>query len=62
MLDWIKKQKDLLTTIAGIIAFIGALINYIQQFIASGSGDMLQLIVGIVLFVIGWFTGKSVEK
>ena len=53
------KFKDIATTIVGFVPLLVIIIDQVDTWLAGGGTNVLELLMGLCVAIIGWFTGKK---
>ena len=56
---WLVKFKDIITTIVSFLPLAYGIIDTYSVWQAGGSTNIGELLMGLVIFVSGWFIGKN---
>lgn len=52
--------KDVMTNIIALVTVIGTAVSvYLQTIPTGGSINWFQVLIGVAVAVVGWFTGKT---
>ena len=57
--EFLVKFKDGATTVIGFAPLVVVIIDEINKWLAGGDLNVMNLILGVAVAVIGWFTGKK---